>query len=237
MNRWLAGICLAAVTAAAPARAEIVYGESRKTNALEIKLGGYKPLMQGNGLEFYNELFGAGAMLLFELEYDWQFFQKYGSLAVGFSAGYAEKYGPTLLAADTSTEAEERASVKVVPLKLMAVYRGDYAALHWNIPVVPYVKGGLVLVPWWFGKGASTVEFSEDGTRWAGGKWGFGVTAGVSILLDFLDPRLARDFDTDLGVNHSYVFAEYNYINANSFGQPGLDFSSRYWMFGLALEF
>ncbi len=241
MKRCVVALCLASVFAGVPALAEEEFtGESEKTSALEIKLGGYKPRMEGVGLESYNTTFGAGAILLFELEFDWQFFQKYGSFGVGFSAGYGEKYGATFLASDTTQVAEERASVHVIPMKLLAVYRGDYMALRWNVPLVPYVKGGLAFVPWWYGKGASSVEYSEDGTRWAGGKWGLTLTLGLSLMLDVLDPRLARDFDTDAGVNHSYLFAEWNLMSARAqlFGtSSGLDFSSQYWMFGLALEF
>jgi hypothetical protein len=61
--------------------------------------------------------------------------------------------------------------------------------------------------------------------------------AGVSLLLDVLEPRFARDFDTSLGVNHSYLFAEYTYAKVNNFGGEGFNLSDRYWMFGLALDY
>jgi hypothetical protein len=80
------------------------------------------------------------------------------------------------------------------------------------------------------------VEYA-DGKRGAGGKFGYGGTAGLSLLLDVLEPRLARDFEVDVGVKHSYLFAEFTYADVNDFWQPGLDLSSQHWMFGLAFDF
>jgi hypothetical protein len=60
----------------------------------------------------------------------------------------------------------------------------------------------------------------------------------LSLLLDFLDMRLARDFDTGVGVNHTYLFAEYTLQEVNKFETKGtLDLSSQHWMFGISLEF
>jgi D-methionine transport system permease protein len=39
--------------------------------------------------------------------------------------------------------------------------------------------------------------------------FGLSFTAGLSFMLDFLDQRLARDFDSSVGVNHTYLFAEF----------------------------
>lgn len=215
--------------------------ETPRWGALEFKLGGYKPRItaetgEGNP---YDQVFGASAMLLGEVEYDRLFWNKFGSLSGGLSAGYAEKYANVLVGESggtaVTTEVSERTGLKVLPLKLLAVYRFDYAALHWSIPVVPYGKAGLAFTPWWSIKG-SGVEFA-NGERGAGGQWGYAFIGGISIMLDAFDQRLAKDFDSDLGVNHSYLFAEYVYEDVNDFGQGGIDLSSRRWMFGLTLEY
>ena len=78
---------------------------------------------------------------------------------------------------------------------------------------------------------------SGAGNKGSGGKWGWGATGGLAFMLDVLQPRFARDFDSDLGVNHSYLFAEYTYADVNNFGAGGLNLSSRRWMFGLALDY
>lgn len=226
------------------ASAQQIANQSPKHSALEFKLGGYKPMIEGeSGLTSnpYNSVFGNSAMLLFETEYDRQLWQKIGTLAIGFSGGYAEKYGAAYSLQDDGSgnvvkvPSTENTALKVVPLRLLGVYRFDYPALNWNIPLVPYAKAALVYELWWSSKG-SGVEYT-DGNRGAGGKWGYSFTGGLSLLLDVLEPRLARDFDTDMGVNHSYFFAEFTYADVNNFGGGGLDLSSRHWMFGLALEY
>jgi hypothetical protein len=240
----VSGFLVGAVLAlwAQGAGAQAIRGESPRTTALEVKLGGYKPLIDRErglaGNQPFNETFGATPMLLFELEVDRQLWDEFGTAAVGISLGYAEKYARAVVVDSTDgtiIPTSERTGFFVLPIRLMGVYRFDYGALQMGIPLVPYAKAGLVYTPWWTTKG-SGVQY-VDGVRGAGGKLGYGFTLGLSVLLDILEPRLARDFDTGAGVNHSYLFAEFNYADVNSFSPDGLDLSSRHWMFGITFEF
>ena len=234
-------------TAAASARGEVLpeeqpeSSEGSRSLSFELKLGPYKPLISreasltGNP---YETIFGASSMLLFELEVDKIFWQRFGTLGAGASIGYASKSAPALIAVgsgDAGTPSSESTSFKVIPIRAMLIYRLDYGALKMGIPFVPYGKAGLVYEPWWTTKGG-VVEFSGT-TRGAGAKYGYQFTGGLSFLLDVLEPRMAKDFSTDIGVSHSYIFAEYTYANVNNFGKAGLDLSSRHWMFGFAVDF
>lgn len=224
------------------AQSTTIAGESPRTGMLEIKLGNLKPLIDREpalaDLQPFTSTFGTANLLLGEIEYDRQFFQEFGSLGLGFSVGYAEKFAPAKLAAESGlvdATSSESTGFKMVPMKALLVYRLDAPALRWGFPLVPYVKGGLAYTGWWVTKG-NDVEFSE-GVRGMGGTWGYAGVVGMSVLLDFFDRRLARDFDTGLGVNHTYFFGEYVYEEVNDFGRGGLDLSSRHWMFGLSFEF
>ena len=117
----------------------------------------------------------------------------------------------------------------------MAVYRFDYPALHWGVPLVPYVKAGLTFEPWWSNKGGG-VEYSM-GTRGAGYKGGYGGVVGLAFMLDYAEAALGRDFRSDFGIFHSYLFAEFSDWQVRSFKMSGLNLSSQYFMFGFALEF
>lgn len=231
---------LLSALASSGALAQELAGESPRTTALELKLGGYFPLIdRAPGLtgKPYEETFGTRSMLLFEVEGDRQLWQKVGSAAIGISAGYAEKYARARVAG-TGVSASESTALKVLPLKLLGVYRFDWAALRHGVPVVPYLKGGLAVTPFWALKG-SAVE-TVGGTSASGAQWGYAGVLGLSVLLDFFEPRLARDMDSTSGVNHSYFFAEYVAEEVNDFGRGGpgaLDLSSRRWMFGLMLEY
>ncbi|HZH04515.1 MAG TPA: MXAN_2562 family outer membrane beta-barrel protein, partial [Myxococcaceae bacterium] len=224
--------------AAVPAQAqEAPVTESPRTSFLEIKFGSFRPRIDrefGDGPGPYAQFFGDRSMLMAEIEYDRQFFQAFGSAALGLSVAYAEVYAPTTFA--SSGEASgERAGFRVIPLKLLAVYRFDVLAQRARIPLVPYAKASLQYVPWKAMKATGT-ECSGD-VCGSGARWGYGGALGVALQLDFLDGRMARDFDAGVGVNHSYFFAEYNASQVTNFGDPGLNLSGRYWLFGLGLEF
>lgn len=210
---------------------------SPRSGAIILRLGGYKPLIDEEeslgGATPYKDTFGDASLLLFEAELQRFFYQGIGTAGVGLSAGYGEKYAPARLT--DGEKAAEQTALKVIPLSANLFYKFDYAAFEWGIPLVPYGKLGLIYTPWWITKGSATE--AVGGNNGSGGKWGWGATAGLSFMLDVLEPRFARDFDSDLGVNHSYLFAEYTYADVNNFGGKGLDLSSRRWMFGLALDY
>ena len=57
-------------------------------------------------------------------------------------------------------------------------------------------------------------------------------------MLDWLDPEAARDFDTDLGVNHTALTFEYTHADISGLGQPSrLHVGDSTWALGLLLEF
>jgi hypothetical protein len=177
-------------------------------------------------------------MLLGEMEFDYQFFQKFGSLGIGASVGYAEKYAKAF-EADGVTRSSQSSGFHVLPIKALLIYRWDWAFVRHDVPLVPYVKAGAVLMPWWITKGAA-IEVDGD-KRAAGYKFGLAAVVGLALSLDFLDKRLARDFDTSMGVNHTYLFAEWTYQNTSFLefapdAKP-LILDSMHWMFGLGLEF
>jgi len=229
---WMACLC----ASSALGQTQLADPQPRGGN-VEFKLGGYKPMIDSEaGLSGtpYADIFGNGVMLLGELEFERYFWERYGAVGAGASIGYAEKYGNAVVVGTGS--ANVRTSLKVLPVRLMGIYRLDYWTQHFGFPLVPYGKLGLVWNPWWVSKGSETVEY-VNGIRGAGAKWGFELVGGLSLMLDFIEPKLAHDFHTDLGVAHSYLFGEFTYSEVNNFGKAGLDFSGRYWMFGLAFEY
>jgi hypothetical protein len=221
------------------ARAEVVYGETKRNMFTDFKLGAYKPLIDREASltrgSPYRDIFGDSSMLMFEIGVERFLWQKFGALGLGLSVGYAEKYGAARLADDPAQRASESTGLKVLPIRMFGVYRLDYPALHLGIPLVPYGKAGLVATPWWVTKGGK-LEFA-DGKRGAGIRYGYALIGGLALMLDFLEPRLAKDFTADMGVAHSYLFAEYIFENVNNYGKAGLDLSSRHFMFGFGVDY
>jgi hypothetical protein len=214
--------------------------QSPRGGSVELRLGSYRPqLDEGVSGAPFQKVFGSGGWLLVELELQRFFYQGIGSAGLSLSGGYAEKFGHALL--EDGSPSVEAQGFHVVPLHLRAVYRFDYPAFQWGFPLIPYVKPGLVFIPWWTTKGGKIEDVpASEGVaarKGSGGKVGWEVAAGLSFMLDVLEPRFARDFDSDLGINHSYVFAEFTYSKVNNFGGTGFNFSDSYWMFGLALDY
>jgi hypothetical protein len=216
--------------------------ESPLTSALEFKLGDYQPQIDSEaGLtgKPYATTFGTRSILLFETEYDRQLFQSFGSLALAFSAGYGEIYGKGYYAAGpyAGQPSGDSTGLKVVPLKVLAVYRFDVLARRFDIPLVPILKAGLVYQLYQITRGDGSVAVDSSGQQGQGARAGYEGDIGLAFLLDWLDEPLAKDFDIDVGINHTYIFGEFRDEVIDGFGTPGLVFSDRLLMFGLALEF
>ena len=242
LRRGPAVLALMVAMGLAPfAHAQRTFSESPRSGALRVKLGSYNPRSNIDGEpgvtgEPYRQTFGLRGMLLFELAYEYYLFQGVGAFGVGLSAGYAEKYGPATLADDPTQTTSERTALHVFPVRLHVIYNFDYPALHWGIPLVPYLRGGIAYVPWRITKGGAVEQF--DGRRGMGGRWGASGAAGLAFLLDVLEPRVAADFDSDMGVNNTFLFAEFDVLRTDLlFGGGGLNLSSHQFMFGLNLEF
>ncbi len=238
---WGAVLSLAMVQIASAQALQVAQNrsESPRSSMLEVKLGSYLPMIDSeSGLTGtpYATTFD-GAMLLLEVQGEAQFYQGFGTASVGLSVGYAEKFARAtqLLPGGGTAPSADSTGIRVVPVRLLAVYRFDVAANEWGVPLVPYVKAGLVGIPYWLLKSGDVEEFA--GERGSGIRVGYQATLGMSLQLDFLDRRFARDFDSGLGVNHSYLFAEYTWANVDNFGTGGLVLSHRGWFFGLGLEY
>ena len=216
--------------------------ESPRSMYFEAKLSPYTPLLDRPFMDLpaaerpYYAVFGGGAMLMGEVEVDYQFFQKFGSLAAGLSVGYAEKFGHSIDAV-SKMQVAQSTGLRIVPIKALVVYRFDWIKETYKVPLVPYLKGAVVGMPWWVVNGGS-VELSGI-QRGEGIKFGLAGVLGLALQMDFLDQRLARDFDSSVGVNHTYLFAEGTIQEMNLFGNTAkaLDLSSNHFMFGLGFEF
>jgi hypothetical protein len=236
----LASALLACCLFATPALANEVSLASTRDMMLEFKISPFTPMIDvgyTSGQGPYQHVFGGGPMLLGEIEYEYQFFQKFGTLSAGVSAGYAEKFAKAFIA-NTDIRSADTTGLRLVPIKALVSYRFDYFWVHGNVPLVPYAKFALVGMPWFAVKG-SEIE-TADGLRGAGFKVGIAGTIGVSFCLDVLDRRMARDFDSSTGVNHTYLFGEFTGQDLQLYEAPGslpLNLLSAHWAFGLAFEF
>jgi hypothetical protein len=216
-------------------------GESPRTFILELKLGPYTPLIDSavfpnlgpDEQRPYARVFGGTPMLMGEIGLEYMIWQRFGTISAGVSVAYAEKFGKAV-DAETGAKAAQSTGLRLLTVRPGVSYRFDVLALKYKVPLVPYVKGQFVTMPWWVVNGGK-LEYA-DGLPGQGTAFGLAGTVGLSLMLDILDERLARDFDSSVGVNHTYIFGEFNFQDMFRSSTVPLLLSSRHWLFGLALD-
>ena len=117
-------------------------------------------------------------------------------------------------------------------------------ALRYRVPLVPYFKIGIAYYIWWIDNGGgfgSTAHVDLGAGKTIdgyGGTFGWVLNPGLALLLDVFDPSAARTIDSELGINHTYLFAELHYADISGFGASDkLVLSDLTWNAGLAFEF
>lgn len=204
----------------------------------ELKLGGYYPSIDdefgGNGP--FETFFGDSQMLMGEFEIDFYLLEGIGTLGVGLHAGYSSKSASVRDRNDMDEDLPDSTTFRVIPLRASLVYRYDYSALHHGIPLVPVLKAGLDYHLWSI-DGADGETASSGGKSASGGRGGWHAAVALHFLLDVIDRSSAAAFDLNWGINHSYIFAEYQMSKIDGFGSAGFDLSDNQWLFGLAFEY
>lgn len=216
--------------------------ETPRTMMLELHGGTYLPAVDAavSGGNPWKDIFGSSSMTMLSGHLDYEVWQGFGTLAVGGGLGYAWIDGHALDSAGEATS--DSVGFNLVPVQLSLVYRWDWAAVEYGVPFVPYVKAGLSAAMWWATNAKNDIANARgsDGS----GREGMGLTlgwhagAGLHFLLDIFSDSMAAGFDSESGVNNSYLFVEFMHSQLDDFGSStSLDLSDDALSFGLAFEF
>jgi len=230
--------------------------------ALEVKFGPYLPDIDRNyggpGLGPYGKVYGEtndrgeatsdpkkgfyGAVA-----FEYQIVNLAGPIGIGFQWSMLRDKAQALLAeppAEGSVRsAADSTRFAVMPLALQAVYRFELLADRLRIPIVPYGKIGLNYSFWWSKNGSGDISTIKDENnkvidKARGGAWGFQSNVGGMLRLDWLERGEARNLDRITGINHTYVFAEWQFSRVNNFGRKNsISLGDSTWLIGLAIEF
>mgnify|MGYP002629610803 CR=1 FL=1 len=235
-----AALLIACATIAAPQQS---FAESPRTMSLDIQAGYYTPMIdrefsKTTGATPYADMMTTPAML-YGAALDWRLLHGIGELAVGFSVGYWSQTGKALRY--DSTDSDDEVELLVVPVTLDLIYRFNWLAEKFSFPLVPYVKGGLAYGFWWASDGTGETSTYTDANNkvftGSGGVAGLHGTIGMRLLLDVFEPKAARGFDIEMGVNHSYLYIEYSRLALTNFGDAkALDLSDDVVILGLAFD-
>lgn len=211
---------------------------SEQTVAVELRFGRYLPSAdQGLDGTPYADVFGNDNRYFAGVEIDWQVLRipYLGSLSPGLGFGYTKA---SAKAPFESLEARsgQDTSLEIFPAYVVGVLRADELARRTAVPLVPYGKLGLGVALWRAREADRTA--SADGVSGKGVSFGPQFALGVMFLLDVLDPEDARTADAELGLNHSYLFAEWYVSDLDGFNSAErLQVGTNTWMTGVALEF
>ena len=208
----------------------------------------------------FGDMFGTADQLLLGAEIDWQFLRvnPIGSIGLGLGAGYtsASAVAPLTqnpmpaVASWERPSSGQQTSLQVIPGYAVAVLRIDVLARRTVVPIVPYLKYGVGYAYWWINNGdtlarrslalspGATASDPDLGQAATGGTFGTHFAAGLMLRLDVFEPTVQRAWDQEMGVNHSYIFAEYVRSDLSGIGsRPQLRLGTETWNVGLAMEF
>ena len=209
--------------------------------AFELKFGPYRPDVDsefGGARTPYKDFFGNSRHLMSQLEIDWQIFRRFGSFGVGVGFGYFDVTGKAPVGNGSGLVSGDNSTLKVVPFSLSAVYRFDYFLETRDFPLVPYGKLGLDYAYWSITDGNGEIAHDGMGGSGRGGTTGWHAAAGLALILDVFDPEAARDFDSDLGVNHTAITFDFSYADISGLGSANrLHVGDKTWSLGLLMEF
>jgi hypothetical protein len=184
----------------------------------------------------FAESFGDKARFYIGLEFDWQVWRipYIGTIGPGLGVG-------TVTMSRNATTVSGRPSgdeysLTIYPFYLSGVLRADGLWYERGFPLVPYGKLGLGYGLWRASNTGGTA--SADGVSAKGATWGTHAALGISFALDAIDTGATRNMDNAIGINNTYIYIEYYWLNLNGIGQThALHVGSNSWAAGLAFEF
>ena len=235
-------LLLAALAVSLLVAAPAASAETPRSMTLEVHGGIYTPTIdkQFASLTPYKTIFGDDPAPMFGFHLDYQLYQGYGTIALGGGFKYGWSSGAALDKNGSPTT--DTTTLHLFPMSVDVVYRFDWLALNYDIPLAPYVKGGLSWMLWMVTDGKDEVATAADANgntrRAVGGTFGWFAAFGIQIHLDWMHRGMAAEFDSEIGVNNSYIFAEYSINRINDFGSSkSMDLSDDALSFGLLFEF
>jgi hypothetical protein len=242
-----------ALAAAAPALAQFdqPLGPSPRWGSVDIGFGQYTPNIDSESFPNsaapvppgpYERVFGTHPGWMFTATVSYSLFARFGTWDIGFKSGYFEKSAKGLVADPSSStgfsEAGADTALKIIPTSAVLTYRFDWPLERYKIPLAPYGRIAFERYNWWITRGSG-------GTVQKGATMGWSASGGLALLVDWIDPQLAREFDHESGVNHTYLFFEVVTGKIDDFGSETNSGSKSWnlspkgftWMSGMTFVF
>jgi hypothetical protein len=220
--------------------------ETPQNFAFEARFAAFSPEVDNDpslgGNTPFGSSFGTSPKLLGGAEFDWEVLRipGLGTLGPGAGASYMKastKAAYAMKQPDGSTISGEDTSLEIIPIYAVAVLRVDVFWRSFGVPLVPWAKLGLGCALWRASNTLGTSTF--QGVSGTGHTLGTHVALGIGLNLNVFDAYAAKNFDTSVGVNNTYLFAEWTREDLSGLGTQSdpMRVGGTAWTFGLALEF
>jgi hypothetical protein len=225
---------------------------SEQNFALEIRFSPYYPAIDdepgigtdpatGEKRRPFEQAFGSGPRLFVGFEFDWQTYRipYVGTIGPGLGAGIVGM-SRTAETKVSHVPSGDEYSLSIYPFYLAAVLRADVFWREAGIPLVPYGKLGIGYALWRASTPGGT-SVAKDAGREVSGKgstWGTHLALGLAVPLDALDRGASVNMDNATGINGTYLYFEYYWLNLTGLGQErALYVGTTTWAAGMAFEF
>ena len=226
--------------------------ESPQNFAIEIRLSPYLPGVDSDpslgGCTPFTDIFGKSPSFMVGAEFDWQAvrIKHLGTIGPGVGIGTvsfsaaAPNTGSSASGrciSSSGTASGEQTSLTIYPMYAVAVLRADALWKEAGVPFVPYAKLGYGSAFWQASNTLGTSKYA--GSVGQGYTVGTAFAIGLSFNLNVFDNYAARNFDEGMGVNSTYLFAEFTDLKLNGLWVQSdpLRVGGTSWTFGLDWEF
>ncbi len=213
---------------------------SAQNFAFELRFSPYTPAIDDepglNGTPF-KDRFGDKPRLSIGAEFDWQTVRipYLGTLGPGLGVSLVSMSRDAVTV--SGKPSGDKYTLDIYPFWLDAVLRADVLWRNLSVPVVPYGKLGLAWAPWTASNSGGT-STSDDGVSGKGQTFGTHLAIGGMLALDVLDHSASRAMDAAAGINGTYLYFEYYWLNLNGLAQTSaLHVGTTSWAAGMAFEF
>ncbi len=232
--KTLASLAVAVAVLAAPGARAQEREQPSRWGSFEVGAGPFVPNVDSGvpgGATPYKQIFGGAPSPMFRLHIAKAVFSRAGTLEIGFKTGFWSKSGHAVDNEGNATG--DRATLNVFPTSLTLTYRADFVWEEARVPLVPYGRVALERYNWW----------TTKNTKWTktGATNGWSATVGLVLILDWMDPDLAREADSDVGIAHTGIYFDVTKSKVNDFGsKKSWDMSEKnklFWSAGLLIAF
>ena len=220
--------------------------------AIEVGFSPFSPNVDSDpslhGCTPFADIFGTSPSVMVSGEFDWQALRiphlgtlgpgaGIGTVSFSANAPYSGSGRTGGCVTGSGQASGEQTSLTLYPMTALAVFRADVFWKDVGVPLVPYAKAGLGTTIWQASNTLGTSNFGGSPGR--GYTLGSQLVLGLSFNLNVFDPYAARNFDEEMGVNGTYLFAEWSYANMNGLWlqNNALRVGGAFWTFGIAWEF